>query len=177
MNTKIMFTSHFLVKLLVLLVGFFLSGCEASTIKYYGYMESIKEYEWGRIEIRLDGTYKTISDDEEVYSAPYRLKIFFIGEKLKDCSVSVSEVTLQNPKGEPVLSKTEISKKITWSDIHKITRASFVFDEVDIAYEDYYLVIKGTLTDCLNQNFNESLLIKKNYHEEKVTLWNKLMGI
>jgi hypothetical protein len=177
MSMRIRLVPSFFIKLFIIATTCFASGCEASTIKYYSYTETTKEFDWGKIEVRLDGEYKRINDQEEVYSAPYSLKVFFMGENLKGCSVSINEIILKNSEGKFALSKKDVSKNITWSDIHKSTRASFVFEKMHIAYEDYSLDIKGVISGCLNQSFNETFVFEKNYHEEKVTFWDKLMGI
>lgn len=160
-------------------------GCDVQLSKDYAYQRVEREYPWGKLSVILLGKDSNVDGSHPVRGAPYDLHVLvtvnsdFLNPTKNNCHVAMDSLELTNPEAQRVVfaaskleANFEAGYKTNWV-------ARFPFDGLDLSYIDYSMRIEvSVLGNCgSDKKILEVIPIHRDYKEEKITFWDKLMGI
>lgn len=144
--------------------------------KDYGYKRIIKDYKWGEFEGNLQGNDKKINNDLTIRGKNYNLDLFFTSIHGGNSQVFIQKIQLFNEKEEITFEDKDKITNFQLSTSTKKNTATIFFKDINIEeYSNLLLVIQFSI------GTNESYMLKqhfiKDFKEEEISFWDKLMGI
>jgi hypothetical protein len=158
-------------------------GCAPPTLhRDFAYQRAEKIYGWGTLHTALLGRDKIIDSSNSVRGKPYNLMVWatlnqaHLKGPVESCSIDIESIKLVNLSNQKI-AFASAHLKAGFKPEDNFT-PTFDLDGLDISYDDYLLDITFTLsTGCGNSHIERlQLLLKKDYKEEKITIWDQLMS-
>jgi hypothetical protein len=160
-------------------------GCTPPTLHLdFAYQRAEKIYDWGTLHTALLGRDKIIDSSNSVRGKPYNLLVWgtlsqaLSKESVESCSIDIESIKLVNLSNQKIAFAASNLKAGFKPESKYNFVSTFDFDGLDISYDDYLLDITFTLrTGCGNSHIERlQLLLKKDYKEKKITIWDQLTG-
>jgi len=160
-------------------------GCKSKTHNDYAFRRVELPYEWGSLHVALLGKEKAVDDSVSMRGSPYellvwaRLKKDFIDLEIEDACFELFFIKLANYDNQQIIFESKGFKQIFIRGYQGGYEATFSFDELDLDYQDYKLNFEFSVNKCKAESSKMpvSVTIERDYKQQTITLWDKLMGI
>lgn len=149
------------------------------TFKDYGYKRIFLDYDWGKFEGSLIGIDKKINTNLSIRGEKYNLNLFFTSIDINKTNVFIKKVQLLKPSKQVILE--EKNKKLIF-DVSKYSKKNIAFIflkniEIPIKeYSDLLLIVEFSI-EGIDKLYKVEHLFVRSFKEEKISFWDKLMGI
>jgi hypothetical protein len=156
-------------------------GCnQVIVFKDFAYTDIEKQYKHIKLNARLIGKDKELNNNLMVRGKPYRLIISFISlnSSLNDKVIVINNIKLFcSNRQKIILYKKDIKISFKFRTANNHLSAVYFIENIGLEYENILLFIDFSLYN--EKKFSHKLqeYFIKNYKEEKITFWDKLMGI
>lgn len=151
-------------------------------LKYYVYQDIIKEYNWGQIDIRLDGNWREENAKLSIAGNPYTL-VFVVDQNSSDnCTAKLNYLSLKN-NSDNILSVSErtdaFEDRFTIQDTSTNSKfAIFFLENIFLeVYSDYTVSFQVDVvcnSKVINGIEEKNLIFYPNYYEENLSLYDLL---
>jgi len=164
-------------------LSLFLFSCNMTTFKNYAYKKIQKEYEWGYLNAKMIGKDIKLENGESLRGKFYELLIWI---SLKNgyadfprYAVLNSVILFDEEKKKNAFNAKSLKSDFSLSS-NNTYDADFIFKSMPLEYHDYELNINFHFVISEN-DIKEQISLKakfiRNYTEEQISFWDKLMGI
>jgi len=149
------------------------------THKDFGYYDAKHVYSWAIVNSRLLGQDRIVSNTESIRTSPYRLFVSIYrptSPSSENCSVLLKSLKIVTHENQTIAVLPNKNEKFEKSP--EGYKAIFTFDDMKLEYEDYILHLSASVIGCEESHEIEiKLFLNRNYQEDKISLWDKLMGV
>ncbi len=165
------------VAILVLLL---LVGCDNLKVVLHDYERIKAPTGAGFIEVHMLGEYKQHVKDGLEFAekgAPYSLSIRFVftNEGLYQKSLAISELSVIGAESDrEILSRKNLIAQVKGPDYEGNRYASFIFEELNVPYEEYIVAVKFYDTDvggALSPAESITVRLRKEFSSKYVNKW------
>ncbi|MFA5905542.1 MAG: hypothetical protein WC836_16545 [Desulfobacula sp.] len=151
--------------------------------KDYSYQKIKQDYYWGSFNAKMIGKDKRLENGDSLRGEFYELIIWIsLKDRLPEIfkyAVLDSVVLFDEEKKIKVFEINGLQKEFILSSNNNFD-ADFIFKSIPLEYHNYQLIVTFHFITEKDLKANQTKLNKqfeKNYKEEKITFWDKLMGI
>lgn len=152
-------------------------------LKYFAYQDIIKEYNWGQINVRLDGNWQEPNAKLSIAGNPYTL-VFVVDQNSSDnCTAKLNYLSLKN-NSYNILSVSErtdvFEDTFTTEDTSANSKfALFLFEDTfSEVYSDHTVsfqldvICNGKVTNSIEE---KELIFYTNYYEENLSFFERIL--
>lgn len=149
----------------------------------YSYQKIQQDYNWGSFNAKMVGKDNKLENGDSLRGEFYELMIWIsLKEGLPEFFKYVvldSVILFDEEKKAKVFEIKELQKEFILSSNNSFD-ADFIFKSMPLEYHSYQLIVTFHFIAEKDLKIEQTTLNKqfvKNYKEEKITFWDKLMGI